>query len=426
MHICVLGAGVIGLTTAHRLLRDGHQVTLVDADTEAGSGASRGNGAQLSYSYVAPLADASIWKKWPEYLFSKNSPLTLRPTADSAQWRWLLQFLAACNTRRARETTVELLRLAFLSRDELAQLRTAEPLSFAHRVAGKLVMYDDAAALESARRQVAFQAEYGCTQQVLGIDGCVEVEPALAASAHRFVGGVYTPDEEVGDCALFCRALFADMQSHRNFRFVCARIEGGRINRGRLVSVTSDAGELSADAYVLALGAGSAAFARRLGFYLPVYALKGYSITVPLGEAASDAVPRVSITDMARKIVYARLDDRLRVAGRVELVGMDGRIHPRALDELKQGLSELFPACPRVPDAQLSPWAGFRPATPTGLPIIGASPVGNLYLNCGQGSLGWTLACGSAALLAAEIERRKPAIDSAPYGYARKDSALPA
>jgi len=426
MHICVLGAGVIGLTTAHRLLRDGHQVTLVDADAEAGSGASRGNGAQLSYSYVAPLADASIWKKWPQYLFSDDSPLSLRLSADSAQWRWLLQFLAACNPSRARATTVELLRLAFLSRDELTQLRASEPLSFAHRVAGKLVMYDDAAGLEAARRQVAFQAEYGCAQQVLDMAGCVEIEPALAASAHRFVGGVYTPDEEVGDCALFCRALFAEMQSNRNFRFMCARIEGGRVNRGRLVAVKSDIGELPADAYVLALGAGSAAFARRLGFYLPVYPLKGYSITVPLGDAAPDAVPSVSITDMARKIVYARLDDRLRVAGRVELVGMDARVQPRAIEELKQGLAELFPACPRLPDAQISPWAGFRPATPTGLPIIGASPIANLYLNCGQGSLGWTLACGSAALLAAEIERRKPAIDSTPYGYARKGSALPA
>ncbi len=417
MHICVLGAGVIGLTTAYRLLREGHEVTLVDAGSQVASGASGGNGAQLSYSYVAPLADASIWSKWPQYLFSRNSPLTLRPTADIAKWRWLAAFLAACNTDRARRTTVELLRLAFLSRNEMTQLRAEEALAFEHRVAGKLVMYQDAAGLESARRQVAFQARYGCSQQILGMEECVAVEPALAAVAHRYAGGVYTPDEEVGDCAMFCRNLLRRLQADAHFRFQRARVEGGQVRGGRLLAVQTDAGELTADAFVLALGVHSAAFARRLGFHLPVYPLKGYSITVPLQDAAPESAPQVSITDMARKIVYARLGDRLRVAGRVELVGMDERVQPRAIEELKQSTAALFPQCPRVEDAQLDPWAGLRPATPTGLPIVGASPVGNLYLNCGHGALGWTLACGSAALLSAAIARRVPAIDQTPYSY---------
>ena len=427
MHLCVLGAGVTGLTTAHRLLREGHQVTLVDANPEPGSGASRANGAQLSYSYVAPLADASVWRKWPQYLFSSDSPLTLRPTIDLAQWRWLLGFLGASNTARARATTVELLRLAFLSRAELNQLVATEPMVFEHRVAGKLVMFDDAEGLAGARRQVEFQAAHGCTQQVLDVVGCVAVEPALAASAHRFVGGVYTPDEEVGDCAMFCRALFATMRADRNFRFICASVETGTLQGQRLASVcTADGVHIEADAFVLSMGAYSAAFARKLGFYLPVYPLKGYSITLPLDGAAADAAPRVSITDMSRKIVYARLGDQLRVAGRVELVGMDRRVHQRAIDELKDSTATLFPGCPRADDAQIAPWAGFRPATPTGLPIIGESPLENLYLNTGQGSLGWTLACGSAALLAATVGRRKAAIDTRPYQYGARGVAVPA
>jgi D-amino-acid dehydrogenase len=193
MHICVLGAGVIGVTTAYQLLQAGHQVTLVDKCEDPARGASFSNGAQLSYSYVAPLADPSVWRKWPHYLFSSESPLTLKPGLERAQWRWLLDFLAACTARQARETTVQLLRLAFYSRRALADLLAREPIDFHHKVAGKLVLCGDAEMLESARRQVKFQAPYGCQQTVLKIDECVEVEPALADAAKSWVGGGVYP-----------------------------------------------------------------------------------------------------------------------------------------------------------------------------------------------------------------------------------------
>jgi D-amino-acid dehydrogenase len=420
MHICVLGAGVIGVTSAYQLLRHGHQVTLLDAMPEAGSQASLGNGAQLSYSYVAPLADASVWRHWPHYLFGADSPLTLRPRADPAQWRWLIKFLAACNSRRASQTTVELLRLAALSRVRLAELTTAVPLSFSHRNAGKLVMYADAQGLREARRQVAFQAAYGSRQEVLGTARCLEIEPALAAGQGRrqWAGGVYTPGEEVGDCGAFCRGLVAAMQGDRQFRFLPAtRITHLRMSDGALRAVCAGATHIDADCFVLALGADSADFARMAGFALPLYPLKGYSITVPLA-AGSAAAPQVSITDLSRKIVYARLGDRLRVAGRVELVGMDRTIADRAISELVLGVAELFPGCADLSDrARLTPWAGLRPATPTGVPVIGAAPVGNLYLNIGHGALGWTLACGSASLLADCIDGRAPRIDATPFRY---------
>ncbi|AIY39757.1 D-amino acid dehydrogenase small subunit [Collimonas arenae] len=426
MHICVLGAGIIGVTSAYRLLEAGHQVTLVDAAAQPGSQTSLGNGAQLSYSYVAPLADPSVWTHWPEYLFSAASPLTLRPKMDTAQWRWLLKFLAACNGKRVRQTTIDLLRLSFYSRAQLQQLSSAIPLDFQHRTAGKLVMYADAKGLEGARRQIEFQAQHGCQQEIIDAARCLQIEPALASAKRDWAGGVYTASEEAGDCALFCQQLVTAMLQQPGFRFAHSqRINKLEMRDGALTAIytsdTSDASDekIDAEAFVLALGAESASFARQAGFTLPLYPLKGYSITVPLNDAASQAAaPQVSITDLSRKIVYARLGNRLRVAGRVELVGMDRSIPATAIDELKRGVSELFPGCAGLADNDnLSPWAGFRPATPSGVPIIGASPVKNLYLNIGHGSLGWTLAHGSASLLTQLIAGKTTAIDASPFSF---------
>ncbi|MCP1575671.1 D-amino-acid dehydrogenase [Herbaspirillum rubrisubalbicans] len=419
MHICVLGAGVIGVTTAYRLLQDGHQVSLIDAHEHPGAGTSYGNGAQLSYSYVAPLADPSVWSKWAYYLFSKDSPLTIRPTADAAQYRWLLGFLRCCNSPRVRQTTIDLLQLAFYSRDQLSQWNERLQLSFDYQRSGKLVMFTDAQGLDAAARQVQFQAQYGCQQEVLNAADCLRIEPALAGSQRAWTGGVYTPSEAAGDCPQFCRALVSAMQADPHFRFLGNTRVTGVHRAGRALRAVQ-AGEqwLEADRFVLALGTDSTDFARQLDLRLPLYPLKGYSITVPLeDEASRAAAPQVSITDIARKIVYARLGQRLRVAGRIELVGQDRRIPQAAIDQLKHGMRELFPACTLGEEATLSPWMGFRPATPSGVPIVGASPVDNLYLNLGQGALGWTLACGSAALLADQIAGRKRAIDDAPFQY---------
>ncbi|HWW06055.1 D-amino acid dehydrogenase [Collimonas sp.] len=420
MHICVLGAGVIGVTSAYRLLEAGHQVTLVDAAALPGSQTSFGNGAQLSYSYVAPLADPSVWRHWPEYLFSADSPLTLRPKMDLAQWRWLLKFMTACNTKRVRQTTIDLLRLAFFSRAQLQQLRQAVRLDFQHRSAGKLVMYGDAKGLQGARKQIEFQARHGCQQEIVDTARCMQIEPALANSKRDWAGGVYTASEEAGDCALFCQQLVDAMSQQSGFRFAHSqRIHKLEMRDGALVAVHAGQELIAADAFVLALGAASADFAHLAGFSLPLYPLKGYSITVPLGDAASQAAaPQVSITDLSKKIVYARLGDRLRVAGRVELVGMDRSIPNSAIDELKRGVAELFPACGDLSTgANLSPWAGFRPATPSGVPLIAAAPVRNLYLNVGHGSLGWTLAHGSATLLTQLIAGETTAIDASPFSF---------
>lgn len=420
MHICVLGAGVIGVTTAWRLLQDGHQVTLVDGRDQPGAGTSLGNGAQLSYSYVAPLADPSVWSKWAYYMFSSESPLTMKPTLDPAQYRWLLAFLRCCNADRVRRTTIDLLQLSFFSRDQLKQWNAQLGLRFDYQQSGKLVMYTDAAGLDGARKQVRFQSEFGCQQQVLDAAACIAIEPALGNSQRDWAGGVYTPSEEAGDCPQFCRALVEAMQANPSFRFIGgAEVAAVRMQAGALRAVQAGGEWIDAERFVLCFGPESPAFARLVGLTLPLYPLKGYSITVPLqDEASRAAAPQVSITDIARKIVYARLGQRLRVAGRIELVGMDRAIPQRAVEELKTGVRELFPGCALGSDAALSPWAGFRPATPSGVPIVGASPVGNLHLNLGQGALGWTLACGSAALVADQVAGRRSAIDAAAFRYA--------
>ncbi len=417
MHICVLGAGVAGVTASYCLLKKGYEVTLVDAMEGPGKGASFGNGAQLSYSYVAPLADPSIWTKWPHYLFSRRSPLTLKPSIDTAQWRWLFAFLAACRADRARQTTIDLLQLAFFSKQTLSQLIEAVPIDFHHRTAGKLVMLSDKASLEAARGQVAFQAEYGCHQRILDTQECFEVEPSLAGARRNWVGGVYTEDEEVGDCALFCQGLVSKMEERPGFRFLpFTRVMNPVVKNGRMHAIDTEGGRIDADAFVLAMGVGSADFARRLKFSLPVYPLKGYSITVPVRHAFNVLAPSISITDLSRKVVFARIGNHLRVAGRVELVGLEGRISAQAIRELKTNAEDMFPQGLDLSDtAGLSPWAGFRPATPTGLPLIGPSPVSGLFLNVGHGSLGWTLACGSAALLAEQIGGGTPPINPAPY-----------
>jgi D-amino-acid dehydrogenase len=399
--VCVLGAGIVGLATAWQLQRQGYQVTVIDR-AQAGSGTSGANGAQLSYAYVQPLAGPEIWCQLPRLLLAADSPLKLRLQADPHQWAWGLRFLAACRSSVSQRTTASLLALAAESRASFEQLMVEEHLDCDFSATGKLVLYPDETSFASARRQLALQSELGSVQHALTPAESVAVEPALAACASRFVGAIHTPSECAADCHKVCLALQGLLQA-RGARFLLDTPVTQLLRRGeRIVAAQTLRGEIEAEAYVVALGTASHPLARMLGLQVPVYPLKGYSITVDIDESAA-AAPSVNVTDAARKVVFARIGTRLRVAGMAELTGYDLRIPGERISSLVRSARALFPQASRY--EELRPWSGLRPATPTGLPVLGRLHGGptNLLFNTGHGSLGFTLAFGSAQRIAAQL-----------------------
>ncbi len=409
MRVVILGAGVIGLSTAYYLLRDGHQVTIVDRNDGVALETSYANGAQLSYSYVAPLAGPGVLPKIPPWLLRRDSPLRFYPKLDAQQWRWLLAFVWACNAKQSDLTTRRLLELSFYSRRLMTELQAREAIEFGHARNGKLIVHSDATGFDAARRLVDYQRALGCEQSALSRDECFALEPSLSASpqlAQRVAGGIYTPSEEVGDCYRFCVGLehrLAALGAQLRLGITVRRMV---TNGGRVSHVESDDGDITADAFVLALGAQTPWFIRPLGVRLPVYPLKGYSLTLPVTGAA----PAVSVTDFKRKVVYAPLHTpsggQLRVAGMADIAGYSMRADPVRVRQLVAEARAAFPDATdyRAPLPALQPWTGLRPATPKGSPLLGGTPIRGLFVNCGQGALGWTLALASGRVVADAIE----------------------
>lgn len=413
MRVVILGAGVIGLATAYYLLRDGHAVTIVDRNDGVALETSYANGAQLSYSYVAPLAGPGVLPKIPPWLLRRDSPLRFYPALDPHQWRWLTEFVLACNRRQSDLTTRRLLALSFYSRDLMDDLLADEAIEFGHATNGKLVVYSDRAGFESARRLVDYQRSLGCEQEALDRAACLALEPALAAGnsglGARIAGGVHTPSEGVGDCYRFCvglekRTLAAGAELWLSTDATRLAVAGQRVTH-----VETPAGPVEGDAFVVALGARTPFLLRPLGIHVPVYPLKGYSLTLPVSGPA----PVASVTDFKRKIVYAPLSTpegrAIRVAGMADIAGYSRRPDPRRVAQL---LSEARQALPEATDyaqpvERFQPWTGLRPATPKGTPILGATSIANLFLNCGQGALGWTLALASGRVVADLLGGRK-------------------
>jgi len=391
-----MGAGIAGLAAAWQLQCEGHDVTIIDR-SGAGAGASGANGAQLSYAYVQPLADPAIWAQLPKLLFSRSSPLTLRPRWDFDQWRWGASFLAACRARVSHQSTMQLLALAADSRRSFEKLLTEQAIECDFSATGKLVLYQDEGSFAHARRQLALQQSLGVQQRAASAAECVEIEPALAGYRRNIAGAIYTPGECAADCYKVCLELLRLLRARGCHTIFDTEVSGLVTRGGRVAAVSTAAGLLQADAFVVALGSASAKLARSQGLYLPVYPLKGYSLTV----AANDRAPRVNVTDASRKVVFARIGQRLRVAGMAELVGDDLSIPASRTRSLVEAAQHLFGDCGDM--SRCEPWAGLRPATPTGLPIIGAHPKGppNLLFNTGHGALGFTLAFGSAQRVAA-------------------------
>ena len=414
-HVCVIGAGIVGCASGYALERAGWRVTLVDALPAAGQATSLANGAQLSYRFVEPLASPSTLRSLPQLLLAPDSPLAWRPQARWEHWRWLMQFVLACRASTVRSTTHALLGLSTLSRDTLALWQQELPDSIPttrYAQPGKLVVYRPGKAREPVLRQLALQHSLGARQRLIDADACVALDPALAARRADIGFGVWTEGEAVVDGAALAAALAqAGGASHR-FEAAVTDIES---RHGQLRALLLGDERIEAEHFVLAAGNGSDALARRLGLALGIEPLKGYSVTLPLVDAAR--APTVSLTDTSRKTVFARLGNELRVAGFAELVGPDTRIDARRIADLCAQAEAWFPGACDLAAAR--PWAGLRPATPRGLPLIGATPWPNLWLNTGHGGLGLTLAAGSAALLVDLMSQRAPPLDAAPFAYRR-------
>jgi D-amino-acid dehydrogenase len=401
MHVCVLGAGIVGLATAYALNRQGLQVTVIDRATP-GTGASGGNGAQLSYSYVQPLADPSVWRQLPKLLLSSNSPLKIKPQWDFLQWSWGVAFMRACNARTSASSTAHLLQLAAQSRMGFESMLADTQIGCNSSRTGKLVIYDNLPAFTAACKQMRLQAQMGCEQEAVTAKRCVEIEPALAHHQKNIVGAIYTSSECTADCLKVCEGLHQFLQQ-RGVQFLLGHELHGFVADGsRIQEVKTQKNTIQADQFVLSLGGASHALARLLKLWLPIYPIKGYSITLQLKDQTR-AAPSVSVTDANRKVVFARLGSRLRVAGMAELVGHDMHIPTSRINSLRHTTQTLFPDCSDF--QQLQPWTGMRPATPTGLPLIGRHAKGpdNLLMNTGHGALGFTLAFGSAQALVQQL-----------------------
>lgn len=407
MKVLVLGAGVIGVSTAYYLAKSGHEVTVLDRREGPGLETSFANGGQVVPSHAEPWAGPGTPALMLRWMFRADAPLLFRPRAEPQFWAWALRFLANCSAARARANTARNLRLGFYSLEALAALRAETGLDYDHAGGGSLHVFRDARAFDAAARHAGEMREMGCVQEAADRRRCLEIEPALAGARVEIAGGIFCPADEAGDTHKFTAGL-AGIAAGLGVEFrYGANFLGFIRERGKIACAATDSGPLTADAYVLALASFSARPARRLGLKLPVYPVKGYSATLAVGRP--EAAPRIGITDDAHRIVMVRLGDRLRIAGTAEIAGYDNRPNPVRLDAMLRAAAELYPEAGDY--ARAEPWSGLRPVTPDNVPVIGPTRYANLFVNTGHGVLGWTHACGSARVLADLISGHKPDID---------------
>jgi len=396
MHVLVLGSGVIGVSSAWYLARAGFEVTVVDRAAGPAKGTSFANAGQISPGYAAPWATPGIPLKALKWLFSKDAPLVVRPGLDPHQYLWLARMLGQCTARRYAVNKTRMLRLARYSQDCLHRLCADTGLDYEGRRLGTLQLFRTQAQLDAAGRDMAVLDRHGVPYELLDRHGIVQAEPALAGVADRFTGALRLPGDETGDCELFTRRLTERARAVGvTFRFN-ATVEALEHTGRRITGVRIDGKTERADRYVLALGCHTPRLLAPLDVHLPVYPLKGYSLTLPIVDAAM--APVSTVLDESHKVAITRFDQRIRVGGMAEVCGFDLSQPVRRRRTLEKVVGNLFPHAGDPGRGQF--WAGLRPATPDGTPVVGATPFDNLFLNTGHGTLGWTMACGSGSYLA--------------------------
>lgn len=420
MKIIVLGGGVIGVSTAWALVRQGAEVTLIDRQPDVAMETSFANAGQVSPGYSTPWAAPGIPLKAMKWLFQRHAPLSIRPDGSLFQWRWMAAMLANCSAERYAVNKERMMRLSEYSRDCLRQWRAETGIAYDARSQGTLQLFRSQAQLDAAARDVTVLQECGVPYELLDAQGVVAVEPALKSASAPICGGLRLPNDETGDCHLFTRRL-AQLAATQGMTLRSACTVQSLVSDGQSITgvnvlhkrhgtqgdadASGSVEQLNADVVVLAAGSYSRDLLLPLGLDIPVYPVKGYSLTMPLSDAT--LAPQSTVLDETYKIALTRLGDRLRVGGMAELAGFDTRLNPRRRATLEKVTRELFPGGD-LSQAQF--WTGLRPMTPDGTPLVGATPLQGLYLNTGHGTLGWTMACGSAQLLADVISGRQPAI----------------
>ncbi|OUM03490.1 D-amino acid dehydrogenase [Variovorax sp. JS1663] len=424
MKVIVLGGGVIGVTTAYYLARSGAEVTLLDRQQGPAEETSFANAGQVSPGYSTPWAAPGIPLKALKWMFQKHAPLSIRPDGSLFQLQWMAAMLRNCSPERYAVNKERMMRVAEYSRDCLRALRAETGVNYEHRTQGTLQLFRTEAQLDAVARDVAVLEECGVPYQLLDRRELSAFEPALARTGDLLAGGLRLPNDETGDCHLFTRGLAEVARGLGvDFRFGQA-VDGLVTEGGRVTGVRTGREVLQADRYVLAFGSYSRDFLAPLGLRIPVYPVKGYSLTVPLVDPA--LAPQSTVLDESFKVAVTRFDDRIRVGGMAELSGFDLRLNPQRRATLERVVSELFPGGDL---ARASFWTGLRPMTPDSTPIVGPTPYANLYLNTGHGTLGWTMACGSGKLISDQVMGRRPDIRTDGLGvdrYQRQPGRRPA
>lgn len=413
MKVVVIGAGVVGMTTAWFLAKRGHEVEVIDQESGSGLVTSYANGGQISVSQSEPWSNPGAPIKVLKWLGREDAPLLFRMRADLKQWAWGLRFLLECFPGRTKQNMLDILKLGIYSRQCLQELRSSERLEYHQVTKGILQIHTDEAEFETANLRLASLMEYGLDMSLCAPEDLLRIEPALRQSSVPIVGATYAADDESGDAHLFTRELERACASRFDVAFTYDTKLAGFVGSGsaisgiRLIGKDGEVATKHADAYVMATGSVTDALLRPIGLSVPIFPVKGYSLTAPVTDPS--LAPTVCITDENGKVAMSRLGNFLRMAGTAELNGFDRSINDERCEGIIKRVKKLFPQ--GVDYGHAKKWAGLRPMTPSSVPMVGRTKFSNLYLNSGHGTLGWTLACGSGAAIADIVSGERPEVD---------------
>jgi D-amino-acid dehydrogenase len=408
MRVVILGSGVVGVTSAWYLTQAGHEVTVLDRQPGAGLETSFANAGQVSPGYSAPWAGPGIPVKALKWLMMRHRPLVFWPQANGGLYPWLARMLANCTEEAYATNKARMVRLAEYSRDCLRELRDETGIAYDQRTQGTLQLFRTQKQLDAVGGDTAVLDTFKVPYELLDPAGCIAAEPALALVPGKYVGGLRLPGDETGDAHVFTQRLAALAAGAGVVFRQGVTIQRLETEGDRITGVETDQGRVTADAYVVAMGSYSTALLRPLGVAVPVYPVKGYSLTLPITDEA--AAPVSTVMDETFKVAITRLGDRIRVGGTAELAGFSLKLRKPRRETLAHSVGDLFPKGGDI--AQASFWTGLRPMTPDGTPVVGPTRYRNLHLNTGHGTLGWTMACGSGRVLADLVSGHKPDIDS--------------